>query len=280
MTIRNTTFAAVAAAVLASPGLPAQDLSPDSLARLGLPADPSEFVNEVAAGEQSGWDVFAAGCPSGGGWAGAAFAAMMAAAETDAHVLRELAQKLGDELLRARELEHGRVNHYEVDAVGQRRPVPMKPQCPSELPGHEAWLAAQLRREWERGLLAGESTVAGTLLRAIVSATAPEAFEVVRGIARDPAVWEPWREDAADRLAFLYFGEGNVNSPQVGSPRWGPYIDAYQAALFDLAAGAPLPEYEREGFRIVGIGRGEARDVFEREYEQALRAAGREPFWK
>ena len=159
MTIRNTTFAAVAAAVLASPGLPAQDLSPDSLARLGLPADPSEFVNEVAAGEQSGWDVFAAGCPSGGGWAGAAFAAMMAAAETDAHVLRELAQKLGDELLRARELEHGRVNHYEVDAVGQRRPVPMKPQCPSELPGHEAWLAAQLRREWERGLLAGESTV-------------------------------------------------------------------------------------------------------------------------
>ena len=292
MTIRNTTFAAVFAAVLTAPGVSAQGLSPDSLARIGgLPADPNEFVRQVAAGERVIWKLFAAGCPSEGGWAGEAFAAMKAAAETDPHVQRELARTLGAELQGARELEHPRDRRSESLRLREQRGlvkvhVPV-PECPSELPGYEAWLREQLRREWERGLLApdpttgmGRSVTVGSLLREIVSGSEPSTRELVRDIARDPEVWEPWREDAARRLRFLYFGEGDVNSPQVDSPRWGRYVDACEAALFDLAAGAPLFEHEWEGFGIVRIGRGEARAAFEREYEQVLRAAGREPFWE
>ena len=290
MTIRDTIMAAVLTAALGTPGaLAAQGLSPDSLARLGLPADPNDFVRRVAAGEEPlTGRLLSAGCPSEGGWAGAAFAAMTEAAETDPRVQGKLAWKLGAELQRARDLEHGRRNPH--------------PRCPSEHPRFEAWLAEQLRREWERGLLAGvpvrvsahppgsglqdsvtvlgpgESKVVGTLLRAIVAGTEASTRELVRDIARDPEVWEPWREDAADRLAFLYFGTGDRNSPQVNSPKWGRYIDAYETALFDLAAGAPLPKYEREGLRIVGLVRG--REAFGREYERVLRAAGREAFWK
>lgn len=125
----------------------------------------------------------------------------------------------------------------------------------------------------------GESKVVGTLLSAIVSGAEASTRELVRDIARDPEVWEPWREDAARRLRFLHFG-GRVNPPAVDSPEWARYADASQAALFELAAGAPLPGHEWEGFEIVGIGRGDSRADFEREYERVLRAAGREPFWK
>jgi len=229
MTIRNTTLAAVLAVALGAPSaLAAQEYElPDSLARYGIPADPSEFVRQVAAGEMSGWDLFLAGCPSEGGWAGAAFAAMTAAAESDPHVQRELARKLGDELQRARELQHPRDRRSKRWRDRGVKVHVFVPHCPAELPGYEAWLAEQLRREWERGLLApdpngpGRSVVVGTLLSAIVSGTEASTRELVRDIARDPEVWEPWREDAARRLRFLHFGEGDVNSPQVDSPRWG-----------------------------------------------------------
>ncbi len=274
MTIRNTTLAAVlAAAFAAPPALAAQEYElPDSLARYEIPADPNELVRQVAAGGRGAWRIFVPGCPSEGGWAGAAFAAMTEAAETDPHVQRELARAIGAELQTARDHEHG----------GRDKNAPLR--CPAEHPALEAWLAAQLRREWERGLLApdadgmGRSVVVGTLLREIVSGTEASTRELARDIARDPGVWEPWREHAARVLRFLYFGMGDRNSPQVNSPEWGRYIDAYEAALFDLAAGAPLPEYEGEAARIVGLVRG--RDAFGRKYERVLRAAGREAFWK
>ena len=280
MTIRNTILAAVLAAVLGAPvALAGQDYElPDSVAWLQLPTDPNEFVRLVATGERSGWDVFAAGCPSEGGWAGAAFAAMTEAAETDPHIQRELAQKLGHgELARAVRQKHGRGD--------------LDPQCPSEHPRYEAWLAAQLRREWERGLLApdadgmGRSVVVGTLLSAIVWGTEASTRDLVRDIARDPAVWEPWREDAAQRLVDLYFGEGDTGGRRdvwdEGAGKLKRYRDAYRSVALDLAAGAPLSEYGPEIFRIARGGPGAAgREAFEREYERVLRAAGREPFWR
>ena len=137
----------------------------------------------------------------------------------------------------------------------------------------------------------GESKVVGTLLRAIVSGAEASTRELVRDIARDPAVWEPWREDAARRLRFLHFGRGGVDPPQVDSPEWEQYVAATRAALFDLAAGAPLPEHEWEGLGIVATRiwipklmpyRAPLKrdDAFEREYERVLRAAGRQAFWK
>ena len=276
MTIRNTTLATVFAAALGAPvALAGQEYElPDSLARYGLPADPNDLVRQVAAEGRGAWRVFVAGCPSGGGWAGAAFAAMTEEAETDPHIQRALAQAIGSQLQRARDHEHG----------GRDKNLALR--CPSEHFRFEAWLAGQLRREWERGLLApdadgmGRSVVVGTLLRAVVSGTEASTRELVRDIARDPAVWEPWREDAARRLRFLHFGMGDRNSPQVNSPEWGRYVAATKAALFDLAAGAPLPEHEWEGIWIVAPHPGETREAFEREYERVLRAAGREAFWK
>ncbi len=276
MTIRNTILAAVLAAVLGAPvALAGQDYElPDSVAWLQLPTDPNEFVRLVATGERSGWDVFAAGCPSEGGWAGAAFAAMTEAAETDPHIQRELAQKLGHgELAMAVRQKHGRGD--------------LDPQCPSEHPRYEAWLAAQLRREWERGLLApdadgmGRSVVVGTLLSAIEWGTEPSTRELVRDIARDPAVWEPWRDDAAERLVALHFGEGHAASPPPGGPAMDRWVGAWQAALIDLAAGPSLPGFDWNAKSlIVQNSSPEANAAFEREYERVLRAAGREPFWR
>ena len=62
-------------------------------------------------------ELFAAGCPSEGGWAGAAFAAMTETAEIDPHVQRELARKLGSELQTARDLEHPRDRRVRPFAV-------------------------------------------------------------------------------------------------------------------------------------------------------------------
>ena len=321
MTTRNTTVAAVLAAVLGAPAaVAAQEYElPDSLARYGIPADPNEFVRQIAAGDQLMIaDLFVAGCPSEGGWAGAAFEAVKAAAETDPHVQRELAYKLGSQLQRARDHEHG--------GRDSNRP----PDCPSELPAYEAWLAEQLRREWEQGLLGGppvtmarggwvvedidcwtrdaqaraagggkcqpeevtvtgrgESVVVGTLLSKIVSGTEPSTRELVRDIAMDPAVWGPWRQDAAGRLVDLHFGRGNRDRPQVNSLEWERYVAATRAALFDLAASPPIPwceplegECEWSMFEVATLAPGEASEAFKREYELALRAAGREVFWK
>ncbi len=277
MTIRNTILAAVFAAVLDPAALAGQEYElPDSVARYGIPADPNDFIRQVAAGDylMTG-KLFVAGCPSEGGWAGAAFAAMTEAAETDPHMQRELARAIGSQLQRARDHEHG----------GRDKNLALR--CPSEHPRFEAWLAAQLRREWERGLLApdadamGRSVVVGTLLSAIVSGTEASTRELVRDIARDPAVWEPWRDDAARKLVDLHFGRGHVDSPRPGDPAMGRWVDAWQAALIDLAAGPSLPGFDRLAKSvIVQNSNPEANAAFEREYERALRAAGREAFWK
>ena len=281
MTIRNTTLAAVLAAVLApvAPALAGQEYElPDSLARLELPADPNEFVRQAVVGEQDAWYLLLVGCPSEGGWAGAAFAALKHAAETDPRALSVLAGLWYDEQRFARREELG------IETAG--------PSCPSDFPRATAdvWLAGQLRAQWEHGKLATavtEDQTVGTLFSAMSWATAPEAFEVVRGIARDPEVDEWWRQNAARRLRYLYFGMGDRNSPQVNSPEWERYVAATRAALFDLAAGPPIAACEPllggcewDMFEIARGAPGEARDAFEQEYERVLRAAGREPFWR
>ncbi len=278
MTIRNTIMAAVLAVAVApiAPALDGQEYElPDSLARYGLPADPNDLVRQVAEEGRGAWKIFVAGCPSGGGWAGKAFAAMTEAAETDPHVQGKLAWAIGSQLQTARDHEHG----------GRDKNAPLR--CLSEHPRFEAWLAAQLRREWERGLLApgadgmGRSVVVGTLLRAIVAGTEASTRDLVRDIARDPEVWEPWREDAARRLVDLHFGKGHVDSPRPGGPAMDRWVGAWQTALLVLAAGSPLPNFEWNAKSlIVQNSSPEANAAFEREYERALRAAGREAFWK
>ena len=62
----------------------------------------------------------------------------------------------------------------------------------------------------------GRSVVVGTLLSAIVSGTEASTLELVRDIARDPGVWEPWRVDAARRLVDLHFGEGDTGGRRPG----------------------------------------------------------------
>ena len=268
MTIRNTIRAvafAAALGALAAPALAAQEYElPRSLSYLQLPADPIEFVRRMTAGEWMPLILLKVGCPSEGGWAGAAFAALEKAAETDARAFAALADLWSTEHRFARRQELGH------PTAG--------PQCPSDFPRERAdvWLAGQLRREWERGLLTPGPDRSVAIFNAMVWATAPEAFEVVRGIARDPAVDGLLREWAAYTLHKMYFGEGGRrDSPQPDDPaRWERYLAAEKAVLLDLAAGSPLPEYERELFSKV-----KDDDAFRLEYERALRAAGREIFW-
>ena len=65
MTIRNTPFTAALAALFAAPGLAAQDHKlPDSLAYIGLPANPSDMPR-VARNDMvtPAFYLFKAGCP-------------------------------------------------------------------------------------------------------------------------------------------------------------------------------------------------------------------------
>ncbi len=81
-------------------GLAAQEYAiPDSLARLGLPGDPGDVPRLVATRGLPIYHVFRVGCPSDGGWAAAAFAALEEAAETDSIVRSKLAGSFGTRVL-------------------------------------------------------------------------------------------------------------------------------------------------------------------------------------
>ena len=222
----------------------------------------------MTAGEWMPLILLKVGCPSEGGWAGAAFAALEKAAETDARAFAALADLWSTEQRFARGQELG----YETSGA----------QCPSDFPRERAdvWLAGQLRREWERGLLTPGPDRSGAIFNAMVWATAPEAFEVVRGIARDPAVDGLLREWAADALVDMYFGEGKIRqSPPPGTLARGRWLAAWRSALFDMAAH-PLPDFESNAvYVIVRNSDPEAREAFRKEYGELLRAAGREIFW-
>ena len=260
MTVRaqTRTFTLVmTAAALAAPDLAAQNGPPDSLAWLGLPADPEEFPRLVAENELRAAQLFRVGCPSEGGWVGAAFRATEREAETEILVRQSLVSALGSQIRRR-------------DRWG------LEPQCPSELVRFEAWLAGQLRREWRDGLLATGSerpTLVLDLLLSLNSSTNPATHALVRGIARDSTVHEEFRNFAARFMVDHRFGASTIGKNLLGDPaRLERYLNAYQSVLFDLATGPPLLEFEASGREILRTRRGV---VFEREYERVLMEAGR-----
>ena len=151
-----------------------------------------------------------------------------------------------------------------------------EPQCPSEIPRFEAWLAERLRREWRDGLLIAGSegpTLVLDLLFSLASSRNQATHALVLDVARDSTVHEHTRNLAARFTVDHRFGASTIGKDPLGDPATSErYMDAYQAALFDLATGPPLPEFEGNAQEILRGRRGES---FEREYERVLREAGR-----
>ena len=255
MTTRYAIAAALAAA-LAAPALAAQDHKlPDSLAYLRLPDDPAEAVWALLEGHAGGpTRLFSVGCPSDGGWAGAAFAALEGMAETDPRARRAMANLWRWELWLAFEKEHGYPNASD-------------PRCPADFPPERAgpWLAADLRRAWEAGVFADERPASyhphepmrTALLEAMEWTTAPEAYAVLRDIARDPGVYSElphsfstdFRRDAAGSMLGWRLNGGMGD------------VEAVRAVEADLAGAPPIldnwrypPRYEYPA-REVWLGR-------------------------
>ena len=253
MTLRHRSLSTIVLTVsfvaLAVPVLAAQERPP---AWTRLPEDPGEFPRLVAAGQHTASVVFTMGCPSDGGWAALALDALVQAAQTDFEVRHSLASAFGR-------------------GVTSRDRRGEEFQCASEVPRYEAWLAEQLRREWDDGLLLsgnGEPVLAWRLLRYLASSRNPDTHALVREIARDAGVHEELRHHAASVMVDHHYGAWMLD-PDYDDPR---VLDAYQSVLFDMATGPPLLEFESNARGIVGNRRGES---FEREYERVLRQAGR-----
>ena len=241
MTIRYAIAAALAAA-LAAPALAAQDHKlPDSLAYLRLPDDPAEAVWALLEGHAGGpTRLFSVGCPSDGGWAGAAFAALEGMAETDPRAQRAVVSLWYIELRWAFEKEHGYPN--DID-----------PLCPADFPPERAgpWLAAELRRAWEGGVFSDMRTpwhplepVRTMLLEAMAWTTAPEAYAVLRDIARDPEVYSEgyhslsmdFRRDAARSMLDWRMAKGMSEA------------EAVKAVEADLAGAPPVGGWQHPNY--------------------------------
>ncbi|MDE2975694.1 MAG: hypothetical protein OXU64_13395 [Gemmatimonadota bacterium] len=175
--------------------------------------------------------LFYAGCPSDGGWIGAAFAALEGMAETDPRAQRAMVSLWYGELLFAHEKELG------LDDDGA--------QCPADFPADRAgpWLAAELRRAWEGGVFSDMRTpwhplepVRTMLLKAMAWTTAPEAYAVLRDIARDPRVYSEgyhslsmdFRRDAARSMLDWRMAKGMSEA------------EAVKAVEADLAGAPPV----------------------------------------
>lgn len=243
--------AAVAlAGVLAAPALAAQEHKlPRALARYGdwLPADPNEYVRQLVTGELDKsvlgldmWSLFAsAGCPSEDGWIGAAYAALEQMAETAPLALNTTVSVWYTELKFAHNTEIGR------SGAG--------PLCPEDFPRvrGEVWLAEQLRRAWKGGVWAAPVTshpaepVRTMLREAMTWATAPEAYAVLRDIARDPEVFEhrgyrdgfeiDFRRDAA-RAMVEHLMNGGMSR-----------AEAVKTVESDLAGATPVYDWRPAG---------------------------------
>ena len=258
MNLRDKLSAAsllVTLGVVVTPGGASQ--IPDSLAWIGLPDDPTELPGLVAAGQRPARDIFKVGCPSDGGWAGAAFEALLEAAEGNILVRRSLISALGSKL-----------------GYGDRWGG--IPKCAAEIPRYEAWLAERLRREWRAGVLtigSGRPTLYLDLLVSLDSSKNPATHGLVSNIAKDSTVYEDIRSLAARFMVDHRFGASMTGRDPLGNPATRErYLDAYQAVLFELATGPPLPEFEANVQDILRHRRGES---FDREYERVLTAAGR-----
>jgi len=216
---------------------------PDSLARYGLPRDPGDVPRFVVTRDLPVYHVFKAGCPSGGGWAAAAFAALEEAAETDSMVRWKLAGSVGARVLSG-------------------------DMCTSDVPRFEAWLAGLLRRQWNDGALGDEANDADfwplALMSYISLSEDPASRALVRDIAMDSAVTGTWRSQAARTMVTQLYGEDLGGKDLVTETR---YQDAVRLVLADLASGPPLTEFANQMQEWLG------RLQVEREREEALRVA-------
>ena len=192
------TILAAAAAAPAPVPLAAQGDIPttmaDSLARLGLPADPLDFPALVKADGKYAMRMLSMGCPSDGGWAGPAFDAMERAAQADPELYNAFYSKITGALATAR-------NRDDHD------------WCPRDHDRIIRLLIEELRRLYEAGLMdAGrqEGTIASWLIDGLEVSDSPEAYPLIRDILHDTSVnaWD--REDAFSalkRMRHRMYGE-------------------------------------------------------------------------
>ena len=196
---------------------------PDSLKGTGLPSDPADFPAKVKAGAHV-YKLYRAGCPSDGGWAGAARAALVEAAETDLAIRREVAT------------DH-RVMLGMGEGIGG---------CPADLPRFEALLAKWLRADWEAGLLDGSnpdlSGVVGANLLVtgdLSNARDPAMYELLRSIARDPDVYV---DPALFHISFSLDLRRDAARAMLGFRMNGGMgaAEAVKAVEADLAGAPPI----------------------------------------
>ena len=168
----RTILAALVAFAVFAPSLAAQAVRlPDSLKWTSLPSDPADFPAKVKAGSDVLSLFHGAGCPSDGGYAAAAYEALVKAAETDWKIRLKVARHHGTRLR-------------------------LGPLCPNNLSGYEMLLTKWLRAEWEAGSLDQDKldwqkTVGGEMLGMGILAhgTDPATYELLQSIARDPDVY-------------------------------------------------------------------------------------------
>ena len=232
MTLRTTTiwtglfsaltFAAALTAA-AAPGVAAQRL-PDSLARTSLPSDPADFPAKVAAGEISVMSMFRAGCPTYGGYAAAAYDALVQAAETDFGLRKKVVGDVG-----------ARLSTIAIMAADGKETV-----CAVDTPLFEALFVKWVRREREEGLLldfSSEPILSNRILSRLGSAKEPETHSFVRDIALDTMVYEKVRVDAARAMANQRSG-GIIRWRAPGSLR-ERHLEAVEAILDEYVEETP-----------------------------------------
>lgn len=164
MTIRSILRLAAVLAALSPPAVAAQTVYeiPDDLSYLNLPGDPAEYVRLVAAGERNPDKMFHMGCPSDGGWVGAVFDGLEAAAETNTVARDKL---------------------YGALVLGERR-------CPADEARLRSFHIDSFRRDYEEGRNVLPKVAMGW-------STDPEVHALVRRVARDMDVYPMGRYVAA-----------------------------------------------------------------------------------
>ncbi len=219
----KTVMILAAAAILAAPlSLKAQDVPPHPL----LPLDPADFPAKVKAGEISLSAFRIAGCPSDGGYAAAAYAALIEAAETDPTLRGWVAR------------DH---------AVRLKTGSP----CPNDRPRYEALLAKWVRREWEAGLWRRpESAMMSWFLDELAHGTNPATYELLRSIARDPTVYVECASPGCHRDAFtLDLRQDAAQNMLAFRINGGIGVaEAVKAVEADLAGAPPVLDWRPAGY--------------------------------
>ena len=230
---------AFAAAFAVAPSLSAQAVRlPDSLEWTGLPSDPADFPAKIQAGGAVLSLYHGAGCPSDGGYAGAAYDALIEATETDPALRYRVAT---DHAVRLIPL------HLSEDPCPQCGPF-----CPADLPRFEALLTKWLRQEWEDGLLGADNPelgqTVGVLLLTFLDlahGTAPATYDLLRSIARDPDVYV---EDLLDGFSYNLRGDAARSMVQYRINGGMGEAEAVEAVEADLAGAPPVLYWRPPGY--------------------------------